>query len=605
MEGAANQFIAVSYDQEVAVIRVNSPNSPVNALGSVLSAELKKAFDDIEKNNAVKSVVVISEKPRCFFAGADINMLAKVTSAEEATNLSREAQQNFERIERSRKPVVAAIMGTCMGGGVELALACHYRLAVDTSGTVFAFPEVKIGLLPGAGGTQRLPKLVPIENALDMILTGRSVNAQKAAEIGLTDQLIPEKESEAETLKSLEETAITVSKELAAGTLRVNHQKSLFGAVKNYLLTTRFIFDRWIMQTAEESTKRLTKGHFPAPFEILKVIRSGIMEDSIVAYEKEAEGFGKLCQSYQSKALINLFHARNVCKRNRYGKKAKIQEIAFIFDECWVDLIIASFEAGIKVHMAKIDETRFEKLVKEAEKRLARRRLSKPVKELLARHFALKEAEMTQCSIVFCRDWKEVPEFPISAVVVPRSKDQSDSENENVLALRYNTKTKIAQIVPFSGTKDAAVATVADFFGMMKEFMVVKAQFDCQGFYEEVAKLASQGNPVSALCEEFGFLSDVVEDARREGYNIEEAKKQLEGAEDVPVRLAAAMAKDALEYCSRNEKAQVDMDILGVAYFGFPAHWGGPLKFLDLYGRDKLAAAFEHLQINPELFSKM
>lgn len=125
----------------------------------------------------MKAVVLMSGKPNSFVAGADITMLEKCKTASDAEKLSRDGQIQFERLEKSKKPVVAAIMGTCMGGGLELALACHYRIAVNDPKTQMAVPEVMLGLLPGAGGTQRLPRLISVQNALSMMLTGCSLRA--------------------------------------------------------------------------------------------------------------------------------------------------------------------------------------------------------------------------------------------------------------------------------------------------------------------------------------------------------------------------------------------------------------------------------------------
>lgn len=143
-----------------------------------MSVELRQVFDRFEQDDAVKSYVLMSGKSGSFVAGADINMLEKCKSASEAEKISRDAQIQFSRIEKSKKPIVAAIMGTCMGGGLELALACHYRIAVNNSKTQLALPEVMLGLLPGAGGTQRLPKLVSLQNTLDMALTGRQISKE-------------------------------------------------------------------------------------------------------------------------------------------------------------------------------------------------------------------------------------------------------------------------------------------------------------------------------------------------------------------------------------------------------------------------------------------
>lgn len=114
----------------------------------------------------------MSGKPGSFVAGADVTMLQKCKTSKDAEKLSRDGQIQFERLEKSKKPIVAGIMGTAMGGGLELALSCHYRIAVNDKKTQMALPEVMLGLLPGAGGTQRLPRTVSLTNALDMMLTG-------------------------------------------------------------------------------------------------------------------------------------------------------------------------------------------------------------------------------------------------------------------------------------------------------------------------------------------------------------------------------------------------------------------------------------------------
>jgi len=117
-------------------------------------------MQDVENNREVESVVLASSKPGCWIAGADINMLLAGDTSQKVAEISANGQKVMQHIEDSAKPYIAAIMGTCLGGGLELALCCHYRVAVDNPATVLSAPEVMLGLLPGAGGTQRLPKLV-------------------------------------------------------------------------------------------------------------------------------------------------------------------------------------------------------------------------------------------------------------------------------------------------------------------------------------------------------------------------------------------------------------------------------------------------------------
>src|SRR5208283_5179015 len=126
-----------------------------------------------------------------FVAGADVRWLGSLRTKEDGGRASQEGQAGFERLARCAKPVVAAINGACLGGGLEWALACSYRLCTDSPKTQLGLPEVQLGLLPGAGGTQRLPRLIGIAQALDLILTGKSVRPNKARKLGLVDEVVP------------------------------------------------------------------------------------------------------------------------------------------------------------------------------------------------------------------------------------------------------------------------------------------------------------------------------------------------------------------------------------------------------------------------------
>lgn len=202
----------------------------VNSLGKELFAEFELVLRKIETNPSVQSAVIISGKPGCFVAGADITMLEQCKSAEETTKLSHDCQLLLDRLERSSKPVVAAINGVALGGGLELALACHYRIATKDKKTTVGLPEVMLGLLPGGGGTQRLPKLTSVPTSLDLTLTGKNVKADKAKKLGIIDLLVAPlgpglKSAEENTIAYLEETAIKAAKDLANGKLKVKPGK--------------------------------------------------------------------------------------------------------------------------------------------------------------------------------------------------------------------------------------------------------------------------------------------------------------------------------------------------------------------------------------------
>ena len=180
-------FTLKNLDNGVAVLEINVPNQAQNTLQASFVDDFNHAFAKLGKANA-KALVIISTKPGSFIAGADIDMINELQTEEEVVALSKLGQEGFQRIEDLKIPVVAAISGACLGGGMELALACSYRIADTASNTVMGLPEVMLGLLPAGGGTQRAPRLVGIANALDLMLTGRQLRAKQAKKMGLINE---------------------------------------------------------------------------------------------------------------------------------------------------------------------------------------------------------------------------------------------------------------------------------------------------------------------------------------------------------------------------------------------------------------------------------
>ena len=174
----------------VAVITIDLPGEPVNKFNRAVKDEFVALFDRLERDLNVRAAVLISGKKDSFIAGADIEEFLELKTAAEAERLSHEGQLLLDSLHEQRTPLVVAIHGACMGGALELSLAAHYRIATDHPKTVLALPEVQIGLTPGAGGSQRLPRLIGVRAALDMILTGKNIRAKKAMQIGLVDELV-------------------------------------------------------------------------------------------------------------------------------------------------------------------------------------------------------------------------------------------------------------------------------------------------------------------------------------------------------------------------------------------------------------------------------
>ena len=175
----------------VAVITFDLPGSPVNTISTSVATEFGAVLDEAERNPSVRAMVLISGKRDSFVAGADIEQFGRLTSQAEAEAMSRQAQAMMDRVEGLLKPIVAAIHGACLGGGYELALACDWRVATDHDKTQIGLPEIQLGVIPGAGGTQRLPRLIGVRAALDLILAGKSERASKALRLGMVDELVP------------------------------------------------------------------------------------------------------------------------------------------------------------------------------------------------------------------------------------------------------------------------------------------------------------------------------------------------------------------------------------------------------------------------------
>ncbi|KAK7789532.1 hypothetical protein R5R35_003349 [Gryllus longicercus] len=320
----------------VCVVGLDMPDSKVNTLNHGLMEEIEQVLRQIDTNPSIQSVVLISKKPGCFIAGADIGMLQSCKTKEEVVKVSRDGQRILASIENSKKPVVAAIMGSCLGGGLEVALACHYRIAVKDRKTGVGLPEVMLGLLPGGGGTQRLPKLTPVPNALDMALTGRTLKADKAKKLGIVDLLVnplgPGIDSpENRTMQHLEEVSVQIAKKLATGEMKVDRSpKSLMDKAMSFALKYNWVRDQ-IFGKAEAQVKKMTGGLYPAPLRILKVIRTGLEKGPVAGYEAESEGFGDLAMTPQSKGLMGLFKAQTECKKNRIGKPQRpVKNIAVL-----------------------------------------------------------------------------------------------------------------------------------------------------------------------------------------------------------------------------------------------------------------------------------
>lgn len=214
---AEYQNIKYGVQDNVAVIAIDHP--PANAFDNRTLGELESALDEAVNDKAVKAIVITGAGQFAFVAGADIKEIKAMEGNQEAIRgYMQKGQMLFSKIEASRKPVIAAINAVALGGGLELALACHMRIAGDKAR--FGLPEINLGIMPGWGGTQRLQRVVGKSKATEMILTGDIINAQEAYRINLVNRVVPAtavvKEAMGLAKKITEKGAVAVAKALEA-----------------------------------------------------------------------------------------------------------------------------------------------------------------------------------------------------------------------------------------------------------------------------------------------------------------------------------------------------------------------------------------------------
>lgn len=285
----------------IAILTMDVPGESMNTLKVEFGQQVTDVLNDIRANSTIKGVVVISGKESSFVAGADISMLASCASAEEAEAIAKGGQDIFQQIEDMPITFVAAIHGPALGGGLELALACHYRVCSDDNKTQLGLPEVQLGLLPGSGGTQRLPRLIGIQQAMKMMLTGASVRAKQAKKYGIVDEMVPR--------SVLLEVAVGFAKKP-----KIKRQAPKLNLLGKFLEGTP-VGRNMLFNQARKQTLSKTKGNYPSPPLIIDTIETGISKGIAKGMSTESRHFGHLVMSTESAQLRNLFFATTEMKK--------------------------------------------------------------------------------------------------------------------------------------------------------------------------------------------------------------------------------------------------------------------------------------------------
>ncbi len=290
----------------LALARLDLPGESVNKITRSVRDELDALLTEWASDSRVRAVVLLSGKPDTFIAGADIDEFVRLSSVAEARELVRQGQALINRLADLGKPVVAAIHGACLGGGLEAALACTYRVATDHPKTVLGLPEVQLGILPAAGGCQRLPRLIGARAALDMILTGKTLPASRAGKAGVVDEVVHP--------AILETAASSVAARLADGWRP--RRRAAGRGIAGFLMDRTPLGRRAVFALARRGVLRQTRGHYPAPLAALRAVAHGLAYGVEAGLEMEAALFAELAVGDVSRNLVRIFFATSALKKD-------------------------------------------------------------------------------------------------------------------------------------------------------------------------------------------------------------------------------------------------------------------------------------------------
>ena len=299
----------------IALVWFDDPGRKVNLLDSESLTALRRVLDALRQRtdqSFPRALILLSGKEEQFIAGADVAEFDRLTDPVEAEAKSREAQQLFEEFSLLPYPTVAAINGPCLGGGTELAVAMRYRIASNARKVAIGLPEVQLGILPGFGGTQRLPRLIGLLPSLDLLLTGRGLDSRRAYRMGLVDAVLPH--------ERFPDRAIQWTEALLQDSRAVKRRGPPLAA---RIIETIAPLRAWILAQARRRVLSQTHGHYPAPIEIIRVLRATWGAPSAAGLKVEREAVAKLLFTPESRNLRGLFMLREEAKRTPTTTRAR------------------------------------------------------------------------------------------------------------------------------------------------------------------------------------------------------------------------------------------------------------------------------------------
>jgi len=292
------------------ILRVDfdAPGTEVNVLSFDNLSELNQVLDGLSGRSDMKAILFTSSKKRIFIAGADINEIRNISTQADAIDKAEQGKAIFQKIEDLKCPTISVINGACLGGGYELSLACDWRVAADSPAVKIGLPEVNLGILPGFGGSIRLPLLLGLQKALPLILAGRVVSAKQALKNGMVDQVYAP------------ETLIEDAMKLALKAVKRPKGIGLPGHFERLVLAPLAIYP-----AARKNVLKKTKGQYPAPLKTLDLIEKSYGINRAKAFRMESEFFSELAVTDISKNLIRLFFMNERYKKLPWTKLQSTQ----------------------------------------------------------------------------------------------------------------------------------------------------------------------------------------------------------------------------------------------------------------------------------------
>ena len=527
----------LSIDNGVAIVTLDMQGQGMNVLNESFNHDFLQVLEHIKTNHAIKAAVITSGKSGSFIAGADIKMLDKVTSQQAANDLALEGQAMLNQLADSDKPVVAAINGLALGGGLELALACDARIASDHPKTAVGLPEVMLGILPGGGGTQRLPHLIGVQSALDMMLTGKQVKAHKALKMGLLDEVVAE--------PVLIQAAAQKATSLIGHTHDDQGKKvSLIDKLKAKVMQDTQFGRNMVFDQARKQVMKRSRGNYPAPLKILQAVQYGLEHGLEKGLQREAELFGELVVSPEARQQINTYFATTELKKETFVdakiKPRKIDRVGVLGGGLMGGgiSVVSLVNAGSEVRLKDISDQGVRNAVKHVHDALQKKVKRRSMRPLAARKQlnrfsgsldyrgfgradliieavfeklelkqqmvkdieALADSRGANKKIIFATNTSSIPIASIAAAA---------ARPAQVIGMHYFSpveKMPLLEVIEHEGTADWVTATCVDYGKKQgKTVIVVK---DVPGFYvnrvlpaymNEASKLLLEGVAVDRI----------------------------------------------------------------------------------------------------------